>query len=413
MNNLYKYKTKCGLEIIYYKTEGFNKSYCGIGSKFGSSNLKYKKDNKIYELKDGVAHFLEHKLFQMPNNIDSYQLFDEMNVEVNAYTTHDKTTYFFKTMEDIKRPLKLLLDMYFTPCFVEEDIEKEKSIIISEINMSCDNLDMRKNYEIIKHTYPNDDYSTYLTGSSESVLSITKSDLDEAYNVFYSPNNSVLTIVSSINPLNLFQYIEDCLINYNFINNNIEKVATISSEKTCNPKTIYENVSQDEVNVILRIDSLKSDDTLSFEKLMCIFDNIFSISNTYVHKLLNKGLFENDIDFECTSTKDTSYVVINAPSKNCKKFAEEIINKLNNLKISDLDKDLLDIRIKYIKSDYIQSLDNIDYLGDQILSLALEDLDYFDMIKNIDKLNMNLLNEVIQIIRNCQKSYLIIKSKKV
>ena len=146
---------------------------------------------------------------------------------------------------------------------------------------------------------------------------------------------------------------------------------------------------------------------------MCILDNIFSISNKYVNKLMKKKLFENDIDFECTSTKDTSYVVISAPSKKCESFAKEIIDKLNKLTIKDLDSELLDIRIKYIKSDYIQSLDNIDYLGDQILSLALEDLNYFDVVNTVNKLSIDELSETIDLIHNAQKTYLIIKKKKV
>ena len=105
MNNLYKYKTKCGLDVLYYYKKDFYKSYCGIGTKFGSANLKYEIDNQIYNITDGVAHFIEHKLFQMPNNIDAYQEFDKLNCEANAYTTHDKTVYFFNTVENIKKQL--------------------------------------------------------------------------------------------------------------------------------------------------------------------------------------------------------------------------------------------------------------------------------------------------------------------
>lgn len=412
MNNLYKYKTKCGLDVIYYQKKDFYKSYCGIGCKFGSANLKYEINNQIYNMKDGIAHFIEHKLFQMPNGIDAYFEFDKLNTQANAYTTQDKTVYFFKTLDSVYEPLKLLLEMYFTPYFTEEDVNKEKDIIISEINMTCDNIDFAKNYEILKHTYPNDDYSTYLTGSIDSVKSINSEDLSSGYNSFYTPDNSVLTIVSSNNPNDVFNFIENCLSNLNFSKTEVNKLPIIKSKNVLKPKTMDFKVSQNEVNVILRLDNLTNENSLNIDKLMTIFDNLFSISNKYTNKLLKKKLFENDIDFECTSFKDSCYAVISAPSKKGEKFAKEIIRKLNNLSFEELDSELLDIRLKYIKSDHIISLDNIDYLGDQILSLALEDMDYFDLINNINNLNINSLKEIINEINNCEKTYIIFNSKK-
>lgn len=413
MNNLYKYKTKCGLEVLYYHKKDFYKSYCGIGTKFGSANLKYELDGNRYEIKDGVAHFIEHKLFQMPNNIDAYQEFDKMNVEANAYTTHDKTVYFFNTVEDIYEPLALLLEMYFTPVFEENDINKEKDIIISEIQMTNDNMLFNKSYKIINHTYPNDDYSSLLTGTIESVKTITKEELDNIYKLFYTPNNSVLTIISSKEPEEVFEYIEKCLNKLKFNYSDVLKLPIISSKHTLKPQIIEENIYQDEAFIILRFDNLKSDENVKFELLMSIFENIFSISSKHINRLLKKHLFENDIDFECTSFKDSSYAVISAPSKKTIKFVQYIINLLNSLSIKDIDKELLEIRIKYMKSDYILSLDNISYLGDQILSLALEDLSYFEIVKNIDKINFNSLNEIINMINSCEKTYLIMKSKKV
>jgi predicted Zn-dependent peptidase len=294
MNNLHKYRAKCGLEVIYYQKKEFYKSYCGIGCKFGSSNLKYELNNQTFNIKDGVAHFIEHKLFQMPDNTDAYFVFDKFNAQANAYTTQDKTVYFFNTIESIYEPLKLLLEMYFTPYFTEEDVNKEKDIIISEINMTCDNIDFVKNYEILQHTYPNDDYSTYLTGSIESVKSITKDDLYTSYNSFYTPDNSVLTIVSSHNPNEVFNYIENCLSNLNFSNYKVNKLPIVNSKNTLKPKIMDFKVSQDEVNVILRLDKLTNENSLNIDKLMTIFDNLFSISNKYTNQLLKRKLFEND-----------------------------------------------------------------------------------------------------------------------
>ena len=126
MNNKFEYITKSGLKIIYIKKEQFARSYCGIGTNYGGGNLKFSIDGVDYVSPSGIAHFIEHKLFAMPDGTDAFDKFNKLNSIANAYTASDKTLYFFTTTENIFDSLKLLIDMYFTPYFKEEDIEKKK-----------------------------------------------------------------------------------------------------------------------------------------------------------------------------------------------------------------------------------------------------------------------------------------------
>jgi hypothetical protein len=163
--------------------------------------------------------------------------------------------------------------------------------------------------------------------------------------------------------------------------------------------------------VLLRLDDVTNSDLVSCEKIIGVLDTILSISSSFSESLMKKKLFENDIDYSVVTTAESSFVVISAPSEKSIKFINAIIRKLNNLTVEDIDDDLLEIYLRHLKSKSIGALDNIDYLGDQILSLALEDLDYFGMLDNIINLKKDDFIDTVNSIRSSMKTYLITKNK--
>lgn len=413
MSNYFTYKTKQGLTVIFYKRKGFVKSFCGIGCKYGGANVNYKIGNEEFKSPHGIAHFIEHKLFEMPDGSDAFTKFNLDNAVANAYTSSDKTIYYFTKNDNIYNCLKLLIEMYFTPSFKKESIEKEKNIIISEINMYKDNPGYRITQYGINHAYPNDDYSYPIIGDEESVKNTTIEDLYAAYNAFYTPSNSVLCIVGEYNEHELFKFIEDVLDNLN-INEKEEaiKLNSINSKYVLKPQSILEKVSQDEALVILRNDNITNKDSVSCEKILGILESILNISSDFYQFLYKKKYFENDIDYQVVTYLESSYVIINAPSKKPKAFAETIINKLKNLTIEDINPTLVNIYLKYLKSKSILKLDSIESLGDTLLSLALENINYFESLEEIINLKLEDLYALINEIKASSMTYLIVKSKK-
>lgn len=173
MDNWFTYTTKQGLKVIFIKKEGFVKGYCGIGCKYGGANVRFTANHKEIRSPYGIAHFIEHKLFRMPDGSDAFMTFNTQNASANAYTASDKTIYYFTKNEDISDSLRLLLEMYFTPVFTKEDIEREKSIIISEIRMYEDNVGYQITQQGVGLLYPKDDYSYPITGDEKSVKETT------------------------------------------------------------------------------------------------------------------------------------------------------------------------------------------------------------------------------------------------
>ena len=411
MNNVFDYVTKCGLTVRFLKKKGFSKVYCGIGCKYGGAYTNYSINGKKYKSPDGIAHFIEHKLFQMPDGSDAFTEFSKLGAKANAYTQQDKVQYFFKKTGDFYEPLKLLLNMYFTPVFNDEDVEREKDIIVSEIEMYNDNKDARQWQRIMDILYPNDPYSRPLAGTEEDVRSTTVKDMYEAYKAFYTPSNSVLVIVGDEDENILFDFIEKCLDGLEFSYCDTIKLKTIKSKKPTKGYEYTDSVFQDEAIVLLRLDDITNKDLVSCEKIIGVLDTILSISSSFQEDMMKKKLFENDIDYSVITTPESSFVVISAPSSKPNRFINTIFKKLNNLSLDDIDEELLEIYLRHLKSKSIGALDNIDYLGDQILSLALEDLDYFSILNNIINLKKDDFIDTINSIKNSMKSYLITKMK--
>lgn len=411
MNNIHKYTTKSGLEITYVYKENFKTSYCGIGTKFGGSNLNFYIDDNKISLRPGSAHFIEHQKFKLENNMDAMKLFNEMFVVNNAYTQPDKTIYFIKTTADIIEPLKLLINMFFNIHFTKDTIEFERSIIKSEKSMTIDNVGYRILSKIQNLSYPNDDFSKDLLGEFTDIDTINYEDLCIINDAFYTPNNSKLCIISSINPEIIFNIIEEELSNIKFKNYNVVKMPIVSSNNSLLPQVIKENVYQNELYLTIRLDEINSKDSISCDKLLMILDSLFNVTSDFYKYLLGKKLFINDIDYEVHTFNDSSYILINAPSKKPKKLAGKIIEKIKQLCVEDLDNKIINLNIKRLISEEYLDEDNPSKLGDKILSLALEDIDYYQMHDKILNLNIDEIKEYIKYFNNSKITYLIVKPK--
>ena len=387
MNRIIKHKFSCGLNLTIVKKEGFSKKYAGIGVKFGGGNIEYEKNGIDYKLKSGIAHFLEHKLFMMEDGTDSFDLFSKLNAQANAYTAIDKTICYFTTNDDFYQPLKLLLDMYFTPYFDKEDVENEKNIIISELNMNLDDVSYKVRTKSLEVAYPNDYYSSPIIGSEESVKSINEKDLYEAYYDFYTPQNSELVIVGDVDENYLIDFIDDTLSRLTFSNNVVTKKSMILSDDIAESEYefIDDRITQDELLLILRLDNITNRDTISCERVLGVFEALLNLSCPFYKHLDKLNLIPNGIDFQVETSPNTTNCILEATSPNVYKLATLLINKIRNLKIEDLDLKQLDYFVKSIKAKQIVGEDSISNFGDKYLSLLLEDIDY-------NKLNDRLIN---------------------
>lgn len=189
-----------GLDVFLLPKPGFTKTYATFTTRYGSIDNRFRPPGgELLHVPDGIAHFLEHKMFEEPEG-DIFSTFAAQGASANAYTSFDRTVYLFSATRQIKENLTTLIDFVQNPYFTDENVEKEKGIIVQEIDMYRDNPDWRVYFGLIEALYVNHPVHIDIAGTAASVRSITKEMLYDCYNTFYHPTNMTLFVVGGIDP---------------------------------------------------------------------------------------------------------------------------------------------------------------------------------------------------------------------
>ena len=195
------YRKVCdsGLTVCVVPRPGFTKKLAYFVTDFGSIHTEFTINGEKFSAPAGVAHFLEHKMFDLPGR-DVSEEFAALGAYPNAFTSYDMTAYYFSCTNQFESCLRLLLEFVSTPYFTKESVEKEQGIIGQEIGMSRDNPDHRIFELLMENMYPNHPIRTPILGSKESIGEITPEVLYACHRAFYRPDNMLLCVVGDVDP---------------------------------------------------------------------------------------------------------------------------------------------------------------------------------------------------------------------
>lgn len=197
---LYHEKLPNGLNVYVLPKPGFHKIYATFSTRYGSIDNHFQVEGKSeLTVPDGIAHFLEHKMFEEPTG-DIFATFASQGASANAFTSFDRTVYLFSATERVNENLTTLIDFVQNPYFTEQNVEKEKGIIGQEINMYRDNPDWRVYFGLIEALYQKHPVRIDIAGTIDSISQITKDTLYDCYHTFYHPSNMSLFVVGGVNP---------------------------------------------------------------------------------------------------------------------------------------------------------------------------------------------------------------------
>ncbi len=188
-----------GLTVAVVPRSGFQKKLAYFVTDYGSLHTAFTMDGKAYRSPDGVAHYLEHKLFDMPRGEISGE-FAALGANPNAFTSYDMTAYYFSCTENFDACLRLLLEFVSTPYFTEESVAKEQGIIGQEIDMTADNPDNRVFENLMQAMYEKHNIRVPILGTRESLAGITPQVLEQCHRAFYRPGNMILCVVGDVEP---------------------------------------------------------------------------------------------------------------------------------------------------------------------------------------------------------------------
>ena len=196
--NLYSRKLQNGLTVKVVPRPGFSKKLAYFVTDFGSIHTDFLLDGKSFHAPAGIAHFLEHKMFELPDRDVSAE-FAAMGANVNAFTSYDMTAYYFSCTERFEDNLKLLLEFVTTPYFTEESVQREMGIIDQEIGM-CEDSPERVFENLMVAMYENHPIRVPILGTRESIRQITPEMLYTCHRAFYTPDNMILCVVGDVDP---------------------------------------------------------------------------------------------------------------------------------------------------------------------------------------------------------------------
>ena len=197
---VYRETLSNGLTVQVLPRRGFSRKAAYLTVDYGSVHTRFTLEGKEYETPPGVAHYLEHQIFEMPDERDVSAEFASLGAFVNAYTSSDLTSYYFSCTENFRQCLELLLEFVSNLHVSEESVEKERGIIDQEIGMTEDSPDSRIYENLLTGVYVNHPVRIPILGTRESIRDITPQVLNLCHRAFYTPGNMVLSVVGDVEP---------------------------------------------------------------------------------------------------------------------------------------------------------------------------------------------------------------------
>ena len=323
-----------GLTVFVYPMMQKSSVYAMLSSPVGSSTLGFTVNGEEVNVPQGIAHFLEHKMFENEDGIDAFELFAKTGASANAYTSFDKTCYLFEASLNAKEALRTILGFVGSPYFTDETVAKEQGIIAQEIKMYRDHPGWRQMFELLKLLYHEHPVRYDIAGSVESIAEITKEKLHDFYNAFYNPKSMVLSVCGNIS---FEEVVKLC-----------EEEFRIKEWKKYDSKVLRntepDSIAADYVKIEMPISSpqfslgykevpFKKQDRVKNEVILdMLLDIIAGETSELFRRLYDSNLINGDLSSETLSGDDYLCVIFSAESNDPDKAVDEIKKEIDFFK---------------------------------------------------------------------------------
>ncbi len=404
-----------GLTIYVIPKENVNGIYATFSTKFGSVYDEFvpNGEKKMIKVPLGVAHFLEHKMFEQKDEIDPFTFYSERGCDANANTSNYKTTYLFSGSNSFNENLNYLLDYVQDPYFTDENVEKEKGIIEQEIKMYEDDPFFKMYNGIIYNSFIKHPIKYPIAGTIKDVRKITKEDLYNCYNTFYHPANMFLVITGNVNPEEVIE-----IVKINQEKKKFPKFNKVKIKEYDEPNKVEKEKEQ--INMDIEIPKVAIGYKIDCSKLNYNINDIKTYLGTILDlklgrtSLLNENLqkqnlITHDLDITLINTNKHILAIIMFESKEKEQVLKQIEESLKDLSIT---KEELERKKKVRKSNCIYRSDNIYSINNKIMSNIMNyNKVILDDYKKIDELNIKDAQKIIENINLDNKTiYIIDKS---
>ena len=391
------------LKVIIIPKKDTNKKYVIWGTNFGSIDNRFinPDTNEEVIVPDGVAHFLEHKMFEQPDGSNSLDTMMALGLDANAYTTNDHTAYLFECSDDesFYKGLDELMDYVQSPYYTDENVEKEKGIIGQEIMMYDDDPGFQLYLNTLKCLYSKNPIRIDIAGSIESISKINPDILYKCYNTFYNPANMVLVTSGNFEPNEILQEIKSRLKP----SKNKGEIKRIFDNEP-------ENINQKYMEKIMSISmpifmiGIKDKPVDISEKVKrhmaidIILGMLIGKSSKLFKELYEKQIIFGEADSEYEFSKQYAHVLISGQSNNPQLVEKMFKEEVKKLKNEGLNSEDFERNKRKIYGDFVKEFNDVASISRMFLADTIKEvnsLDYAEKYKLVTKeYAMKVLNEV-------------------
>lgn len=403
-----------GLEVFFYPRENCQNVYATLTTKFGSIYKSFVPigKTKFLTVPDGIAHFLEHKIFAQEDGEDVALFFEKSGTSYNAHTSLKSTTYEVSGPNNMIQNILFLLDYVQSPYFTLKNVEMEKGIIKEEINM-CNDNPWNILYDKIRYnTFKEDPIRYSISGSTSDIDKINKELLYECYNTFYHPSNMFLVVTGNFDKEQLLKCIKE-----NQDKKNFREYKEVKLKKIKEPNSVYKkdeivicntNIPKFSYNIKVPIDNIKD---ISKRKLMLylyiVMNILFDETSEFSFKLKEEKIITNNIDFDMLNTDKHILISLINETFNYEVLKNRIEEVLKDFVVCEK---AFDRKKKVLISNELFGYDSIVVINNIITDNILFDGKIEnDIVSVIESLNMDELNKILKMIDFTNVSTVVVK----
>jgi predicted Zn-dependent peptidase len=403
--HLYSETLTNGLTVYLLPKAGFHKTYGLFSTDYGSIDNHFGHvGESLHTVPDGIAHFLEHKLFEKEDG-DVFQKFGQQGASANAFTSFTKTSYLFSATDQVRTNLETLIDFVQMPYFTKETVEKEKGIIGQEIQMYDDDPNWQQFFGIIKNLYPKHPLHIDIAGTIKSIAAITAEDLYLCYHTFYHPSNMTLFVVGNIDPEETMNWIKENQatkvfsevkeIQRQFPEETIEEIIPESTMRM--PVTRPKGVLGIKGNMEKR--PTEGRELLRYKQsLNLLFQLLLGNTSANYLRLYDQGIIDDTFGFEVSLDRGFYFADFSGdaqqPEEMLQSIEEILLNYENDPEVNEQNLALLK---KKMLGKYFQSLNSLEFIANQFTQSLFEEVTLFDLPDIIQSITLTDIQSAAKI----------------
>ena len=391
---LYQAKLENGLTVTLLPKNDFNEVYGVVTVQVGSVDTEFTARNgKKEEYPSGIAHFLEHKLFERENSEDIMAAFTKLGADSNAFTSFTNTSYLFSTSDNVAECLDLLDELVTSFNITEESVEREKDIIQQEREMYQDDPDSCLFFKTLANLYPATPLASDIVGTEDSIEDISLEDLRDNFDEFYTPVNSQIFLVGNFDLELIQNYFLQKDVGGCIVPNPKEPIALHPVKKV---ESIRMDVASPKLAIGVRTNSdMGHQDCYRYSVLLrALFTMMFGWTSKRFQSLYETGKLDSSLSLEVEINRRFNFLMLTMDTKEPVSISHQFRKAIQSFVTdADISEEHLDLIKSEIYGEFIHSMNSLEFIATQYQSHS-DETTLFDLPKIIQEMTLDDVLEV-------------------